>query len=393
MAEIRIPFRYRPSTDRSSTRTRGLSALGWVGGLTLMATLIAPSASAVLSSRSQDPTGFIEKQQEEIRRQKADLDAQIDLATASNEEVAAALTKIDADLADQQTKLDDASHEVDDAERAATDLRSELANVDTQVDRLTESLKTSAISRYMKPEGKVDEAEILRAGTLDEAEKRRAMADAVRDRSSDIVDELRNTKAHSDELKQRATDATATAEKSRNDQQILLNLLQVAKGERTQIKAAWDARLDGLHQQEGDLSAADAQATEIIRQQQAKGPAAQGKLIWPIQGQVSQEFHSGHEGMDIFNTINTPIYAAQAGKVISAGFNNGGYGNFTIIDHGGQFSTAYAHQNSIAVKVGDVVAQGQLIGYEGTTGHSTGPHLHFETRVNGVAKNPRIYLP
>jgi murein DD-endopeptidase MepM/ murein hydrolase activator NlpD len=359
-----------------------------------MATLIAPSASAVLASRSQDPTGIVEQRQEEIRRQRADLDAQIDLATATNEEIAATLTKLDTDLVDQQTKVNDAHHELDDADRAAKDLQVQLAHNDADVVRLKESLKTNAISRYMKPEGKVDEVEILRAGTLDEAEQRRAMANAVRDRSTDIVAELRDIKAQADVLQQRAADAQARAEKSRNDEQLFLGLLEAAKAERTQVKAAWDARLESLKQLEGDLSAADAKVSELLKQTQANQIAGQpGKLIWPIAGQVSQEFHSGHEGMDIFAPAGTPIYAALTGKVISAGWNDGGYGNLVIIDHGGQFSTAYAHQSRIIVKVGDVVAQGQQVGEEGTTGHSTGPHLHFETRVNGGAVNPRRYLP
>lgn len=71
---------------------------------------------------------------------------------------------------------------------------------------------------------------------------------------------------------------------------------------------------------------------------------------------------------------------------------NGGYGNYTCIDHGGGFSTCYAHQLSISVSVGEQVEQGQIIGEVGNTGHSFGAHLHFETRVNGVAEDPLGYL-
>jgi murein DD-endopeptidase MepM/ murein hydrolase activator NlpD len=118
-----------------------------------------------------------------------------------------------------------------------------------------------------------------------------------------------------------------------------------------------------------------------------------GGLIWPIAGRVSQEFGGGHPGMDIFAPCGTPTYAAKAGTVIIAGMNNGGYGNLVVIDHGGGFSTAYAHHQSLTVSVGQSVSQGQQVGFEGTTGYSTGCHLHFETRVNGSVVNPRNYLP
>ena len=98
-----------------------------------------------------------------------------------------------------------------------------------------------------------------------------------------------------------------------------------------------------------------------------------------------------HEGIDIAAATGTPIRAAAAGTVIYAGWL-GGYGNLTVIDHGGGVATAYGHQSSLAAGSGAFVAQGQVIGYVGSTGHSTGPHLHFEVRVNGVPQDPLGYL-
>jgi murein DD-endopeptidase MepM/ murein hydrolase activator NlpD len=98
-----------------------------------------------------------------------------------------------------------------------------------------------------------------------------------------------------------------------------------------------------------------------------------------------------HDGIDIGAASGTPIRAAAAGTVIYAGWL-GGYGNLTVIDHGGGIATAYGHQSSIAAGSGAYVAQGQVIGYVGSTGHSTGAHLHFEVRVNGVPQDPLGYL-
>jgi murein DD-endopeptidase MepM/ murein hydrolase activator NlpD len=124
------------------------------------------------------------------------------------------------------------------------------------------------------------------------------------------------------------------------------------------------------------------------------GPSAAG-LIWPVLGPVTSPFGwrwgRMHEGIDIGASSGTPIRAAAAGTVIYAGWL-GGYGNLTVIDHGGGIATAYGHQSSIAAGYGATVAQGEVIGYVGSTGHSTGPHLHFEVRVNGVPQDPLGYL-
>jgi murein DD-endopeptidase MepM/ murein hydrolase activator NlpD len=116
-------------------------------------------------------------------------------------------------------------------------------------------------------------------------------------------------------------------------------------------------------------------------------------LIWPIHGAVAQEFgHNGHPGIDIDAPYGTPIHAAGNGIVVSAGWD-GGYGNFVLIDHGNGLVTGYGHQSRIAVTRGQTVTQGEVVGYEGSTGYSTGPHVHFEVRINNVPHNPRLYVP
>ncbi|MDP9387842.1 MAG: peptidoglycan DD-metalloendopeptidase family protein [Actinomycetota bacterium] len=99
-----------------------------------------------------------------------------------------------------------------------------------------------------------------------------------------------------------------------------------------------------------------------------------------------------HDGVDFGAGMGTPIRAAAAGTVVFAG-PRGGYGDTTIIDHGGSVGTLYAHQSAISVMPGTVVAAGQVIGAVGSTGFSTGPHLHFEVRINGVPVDPLLHLP
>jgi len=118
-----------------------------------------------------------------------------------------------------------------------------------------------------------------------------------------------------------------------------------------------------------------------------------GRLSWPARGYISSGFGMRwgrmHEGIDIAGSGS--IRAADNGKVVSAGWK-GDYGNAIIIDHGNGMRTLYGHLRSINVKVGEVVSQGKVIGVMGSTGDSTGVHLHFEVLKNGVAKNPMLYL-
>jgi murein DD-endopeptidase MepM/ murein hydrolase activator NlpD len=149
-----------------------------------------------------------------------------------------------------------------------------------------------------------------------------------------------------------------------------------------------------------DLQQVSAALAAKIQAAQASGgtgggsPSAAG-FVWPVLGPVTSPFGwrwgRMHEGIDIGASSGTPIRAAAAGTVIYAGWL-GGYGNLTVIDHGGAVATAYGHQSGFAAGNGAYVAQGQVIGYVGNTGHSTGPHLHFEVRINGVPQDPLGYL-
>ena len=121
-------------------------------------------------------------------------------------------------------------------------------------------------------------------------------------------------------------------------------------------------------------------------------------LIKPINGTISSRFgarssirSSVHTGLDIAASKGTPIKAAAGGTVIYSGWK-GSLGKLVVIDHGNGVETYYAHCNSLVASKGETVSQGQVIAYVGSTGNSTGPHLHLEIRVNGVAKNPQNYL-
>jgi murein DD-endopeptidase MepM/ murein hydrolase activator NlpD len=152
--------------------------------------------------------------------------------------------------------------------------------------------------------------------------------------------------------------------------------------------------IDALEQQSAEL-AARIRAAQRASAPVIVPPSGNGLLAWPVSGPVTSGFGPRwgqmHEGIDIAVALGTPVRAAAAGTVIYTGWL-GGYGNLVVVDHGGGLSTAYAHNSSIAASVGQTVAAGQVISYSGSTGHSSGPHVHFEVRVNGSSVDPLGYL-
>ncbi len=197
--------------------------------------------------------------------------------------------------------------------------------------------------------------------------------------------------------------------------------------ERMQLVAAADAQkrqvaqevtqLEDISEQtelEVEALIREKQAEEAARQQAARRAAllsgqqpppligAPGALSWPVSGRISSPFGmrtnpvSGrflmHTGIDIAAEMGTTIIAPADGKVISAGWNDGGYGNMIILDNGGPMSTVFAHLSQIFVAADQEVKRGQAIGAVGSTGESTGPHLHFEVRIDGKPVDPMSYL-
>lgn len=125
------------------------------------------------------------------------------------------------------------------------------------------------------------------------------------------------------------------------------------------------------------------------------GAVGTGYFVWPSPRHwlSGNDYWSGHPGLDIASAAGDPIFAADSGVAVFAGWSNWGYGNMVVIDHGNGWQTLYAHLSQWNVSCGQSVLQGALIGLGGSTGNSTGPHLHFEMNYQGSRPNPWNYLP
>ena len=226
-------------------------------------------------------------------------------------------------------------------------------------------------------------------------------ADAVRetrDKIAGVRAEVAAAESRTAAATQESIDAKAELERQRSAQ------ASAREGRRELLERVQSHRHE-LEQETADLQAQSAAlASQIVAAQGgtpapsgsvAPGPASASGLAWPVSGTLTSTFGPRwgrmHEGIDVAGGAGTPIGAAAAGTVILTG-PNGGYGNLVVVDHGNGVSTAYAHLSSISVSVGQSVGQGTVVGGMGTTGNSTGVHLHFEVRVNGSPVDPLGYL-
>ena len=220
---------------------------------------------------------------------------------------------------------------------------------------------------------------------------------------------MKRTRARTARTRKQVAATTAAVEARVNEQRVVRDRLVADQNALASARAGKNQVLTSVRSQEAEdrkhvenLQAESAQLTARIQAAQARSsssqvsrPPSSAGFIWPTSGTLTSGFGwrwgRMHEGIDIAAPTGTPISAAASGTVIHAGWM-GGYGNLVVIDHGNGLATAYGHQSSIAVGSGTYVSQGQTIGYVGSTGHSTGPHLHFEVRVNGSPVDPLGYL-
>jgi len=124
-----------------------------------------------------------------------------------------------------------------------------------------------------------------------------------------------------------------------------------------------------------------------------EGARGTGRFQWPVLGRITQGYWYGHRAIDIGAPTGSALLAADGGFVSFAGWTDVGYGYLVVIDHANRFATYYAPLSNVYIFTGQAVERGQVIGAVGSTGWSTGPHLHFEVRYYGVQQNPRAYLP
>ena len=377
-------------------RLTKLTARACVAIVILMSALPADAQSSEAARRRRDS----------LQRERAGIAAQINTLEASDRDLEAAVATLDEEVSRIQGRLRVAEYEARTADAAIADARAKLAVVEEELENLRRAAIDRAVRAYADPRG--DEiATVLTSRTLSEAARRQALLRTVTEHGRDVADQLRAAREDRVQAERVAREASTRAASRRDAVRAELARAADARAAQRRLRDALDRRIqefqaeaDALGREAADLAALAA-GRSAARASRSGGDATDGRtsgagLIWPLRGPVTSEYGPRwgrmHEGIDISASSGTPIRAAKAGEVIYVG-QQGGYGNITLVDHGGGLVTAYPHQSRFGTREGAVVAQGEVIGFVGCTGSCTGPHLHFETRVNGAAQNPRRYLP
>jgi murein DD-endopeptidase MepM/ murein hydrolase activator NlpD len=325
------------------------------------------------------------------------------LATAERDNAASALAQLEKQLGQVTAELNAKTQQLSVTEGDLRDrqevLDSRLVNVYKSGGRVLYLAALLERSSFSELVGRIDLLSKIAAqdnAIVGQIESLRAKVEAQKqdleaERARVTVVESRQ-KASARELETKAAargESLNRLESARNAKQKVVN-----KAEKD--RASWA-------KQEDALLAESARISNQLRSLSVATPAKAGKgiLLRPVNGAVTSGFgyrmhpifhvRKLHTGVDLHAGMGTPIHAAAAGTVIFAGWR-GGYGKCVIISHGGGLATLYGHQSEILVAEGQKVKRGEVIGKVGSTGYSTGPHLHFEVRVNGSPVDPLGYL-
>jgi len=445
------PVATHPSTPElsgsrgKSASSRALTRVAAAAIALALVVSIVPSSSQLDAQAANERT-----RREEVRRQKAEAAANVDALSADNATLEAAVAELNANVAAQEARVADARRALGEARDTADRLTREAKATEREITGLEQLVRDRAIESYIGQGGSRATSSDLLLDATDptDLELRRVLIETVHGSDRNAIDQLAMGRQLLERQREEIAVAVAEAEELEAETSARLDELAAARAEQQRLQAALRARIDSYQAEVAALAGEEAALTAIIAEAEARAaaeararaeaeararaeaearaqaaassnsgsssggssggssgpsapssvnrPASASGLIWPTSGPVTSGYGmrwgAMHQGIDIAPPHGTPVYAANSGTVIFAG-TQGGYGTMILVDHGGGFVTAYAHLSGIVAGNGTSVGRGQLIGYVGSTGNSTGPHLHFETRVNGAAQNPTNFLP
>lgn len=382
-------------------------------------------------------TARARSQQQEINKQLSQLRGELSEVSGEHAELLGRLdeinnrkTALDAQIAELQGLIDEVQRQLDEANGRLNAVQQQVdqAQVALQSARealalTTKQLRDQAVNAYVgkDPAGDMDNFMFRVQNMRELSAASEYIEQVVADRRA-IVEQHKELQGQAEDLKNRLDAMRSEAQAARD---VIVQQSAQLVGQRAQLDALHaqvqyeadqqqallaevDIKRASIQQQMDQLQAQSDSIGAMLRQSGGGGsgpPPGRGIISSPIPGAyMSSAFGMRHDpvlnryqlhaGQDYAVSMGTPIRAAADGTVVSVlpSSSSGGYGNYTCISHGSGLATCYAHQSQFLVSVGQRVVRGQVIGLVGSTGFSTGPHLHFEVRINGNPVDPRGYL-
>ena len=370
------------------------SRFAMIVAILLMLTFAVETSLASAATLSQIRNNIKNKQQE------------LNESKAKEKSLGDQVNSLEQQINSKQSDIDELEASISEAQAKLETLEEELAAAEEKVNTQNENL--NARLRNMYKNGSVGFIDVLMdSGSFSEFLNNLSLVEKVYTSDQDVLEELQKAydeidakKKEIETLQAELSESKATMEEQKSSLEADKASVEKKKSEIAADSAETQRELDKLE--------ADAQAlTSSIRDSGSSSSSSKytgGIMAWPVPSchTVSSGYggrihpttgkYKFHGGLDIPGSYGSAIVAANSGKVIWAGNRGDSYGNYVIIDHGGGVSTLYGHSSKVLVSTGQSVSRGQRIANVGSTGRSTGPHCHFEVRINGSRVNPTPYV-
>ena len=366
---------------------------------------LVPNASIFASS--------LEDQLEQIKKEKEQTSKQIEEVKKKEKDYLNQVNQVETQLLSSLDQLNtlntnfaDVKSDIDKTNIDLAVKENDLAEISKDLE-IKETILNNRVSAIYKNRSASFFEVLFKSKSFIELLSKLKLMNLLAEQDAEIILEIKDKKNATLSVKQNIMELREKQDEQKGQ---LEKLVTQAEQKKVEVAGILDQKKELLSDTKADKNALLAlQAQQVAKENEIQrileslryGSAPNGKLMWPTAGRLISGFGMRrhpifggtrmHTGVDLAASSGTPIFAADGGEVIQASYS-GGYGNSILIYHGGGFATFYAHMSGFAVGQGQMVKRGQVIGYVGATGWATGPHLHFEVRINGGAQNPLGYL-
>lgn len=334
-----------------------------------------------------------------INSQISDKKSELSQGRQKEKELKSEISQLTEKIDGMQDEIDKLQSEINNTEFKITAAQNKLSKLQNRIEKQNNDLNDRLRNMYMNDNTSFVEV-LLNSGSLSELLVNLDLIKRIHKGDKEVLEQLQVQHEQVEKQKKELDNLNSSLKSQQGEVKVKQESLNADKSALNKKRQAVAADNAELSEEIADLQAAADALTAQIKDYGNSDSPYSGSMIWPVSGHISCEYgyrycpyhgYELHTGIDIAVGTGTSVKAASSGVVRQAYYNSS-YGNMVLIDNGGGIYTLYAHNSRLLVSAGQKVSQGQVIARSGNTGNSTGPHVHFEVRVNGQYVNPRNYL-